>query len=174
MFDQNMLKNLMGKAYANALKSPDTSSQNGAVMCKRQPDGHLDIVANGYNHFYKGVPGEVDNREQKLKEIEHAERDCIYASAARGVQTKGSILICPWVACYDCARGIIGSEVSAVVYHKQRNDLTDARWLSNVNEALGWLQESGVYLFEFDGPVPGTKPILVSGKLWSPGSCTYV
>jgi len=174
MFNHKMLQNLMSKAYSHALDSPDPSSQNGAVLCRRQPNGQMDVVARGYNHFYPGVPGEVIDRDKKLQQIEHAERDCIYNAASRGVETKGSILICPWVACYDCARGIIGAEVAAVVYHKQRNDLTDERWLKNVNEALTWLDNAGVWLYEFDGVVPQTKPILVSGKLWSPGGCVYV
>jgi dCMP deaminase len=174
MFSHDMLQKLMAKAYANANASPDPSSQNGAVLVKRQPNGMLDVVANGYNHFYKGVPGEVEDRDQKLKEIEHAERDVLYGAAARGIETKGSIMVCPWAACYDCARAIIGTEVSALVYHRQRYLQTDKRWIDNVNEALHWLDAAGVWLYEFDGVVPQTKPILISGKLWSPGSCEYV
>jgi deoxycytidylate deaminase len=174
MFNHGMLEKLMAKAYSHALDSPDPSSQVGSVLCKRASNGQIDVVAKGYNHFYKGVPPEVEDREKKLQRICHAERDCIYYAASRGISTQGSILICSWIPCHGCARAIIGAEVGALVYHKQRKDLTDERWLSKLNEAMIWLQDAGVWLYEFDGPVPGTKPILVSGRLWSPGSCDYV
>ena len=174
MFDHDILEKLMAKAYHNALQSPDPSSQNGAVLVKRQPNGQLDIVANGYNHFYKGIPPEVEDRDKKLQGIEHAERDAIYNAASRGIETQGSILICPWAACYDCARAIMGSGCDALIYHKQRNALTHSPWVENVNEALTWIQNSGIYIFEFDGPCSNTKPILVSSKLWSPAELKYV
>ena len=174
MFNHTMLQRLMSKAYMHALESPDPSSQNGAVLCQRQPNGQLDVVAKGFNHFYEGIPLEVEDRTKKLQRIEHAERDCLYFAANRGVETQGSIMVCPWAACYDCARAIIGTGVSALIFHRQRYLLTDERWIDSVNEALHWLQDSGVWLYEFDGNCPQTKPILVSGKLWSPATCEYV
>ena len=174
MFDQNTLGDLMGKAYHMATQSPDKSSQNGAILVHRETDGEMSIVSKGYNHFYKGIPPELDDRDEKLRRIEHAERDCIYDAAYKGVEVKGSILVCPWQACSDCARAIIGSGVSAIIYHRQRYLLTDKRWIDQVNQSLGWLQAGGVHVFEYDGLVRGARPILVSGKLWSPGACEYV
>lgn len=174
MFDHQMLQRLMSKAYSHALDSPDPSSQNGAVLCKRQSNGQLDVVSKGFNHFYDGIEPEVANRDEKLRRIEHAERDAIYQAAKRGVEVEGSIMVCPWAACSDCARAIIGSGVSALIVHRQRYLLTDKRWIDQVNEALNWIQASGIFLFEYDGVCPQTKPILVSGRLWSPGSCSYV
>ncbi len=169
-----MLQNLMGKAYADATKSPDPSNQNGAVLVQREVNGDLTIVAQGHNHFYPGIPPDVEDRDNKMNRIEHAERDCCFNAAARGVCTQGTILICPWAACYECARAIIGCKIHAVVYHKQRYHHTPKRWIDNVNEALGWLADAGVWLYEFDGPVPGTKPVIVNGEPWSPASLSHV
>jgi len=174
MFDHNMLQNLMSKAYSHASQSPDLSSQNGAIIVKRQPNGQLDVVAKGYNHFYKGIPDDQDDRVAKLRRIEHAERDAIYYAANRGVELEGAIMVCPWAACCECARAIIGSGIKALIYHRQRYMLTDSRWIDQVNAALSWMGEAGVFLYELDGAITGTKPILVSGKLWSPGSTEYV
>jgi deoxycytidylate deaminase len=174
MFDKTMLVKLMAKAYNNAQRSPDKSSQNGAILVIRKTTGELDVVANGYNHFYKGIPGELQDRDQKLREIEHAERACIYDAAYGGEPTKGSIMVCPWAACTDCARAIIGSGVQCLVYHHERYLLTDKRWIDSVNESLVWMENAGIQLFALEGSIPHTKPILVSGKLWSPGGLCYV
>lgn len=174
MLDKEMLKKLMSKAYSASTLSPDPSSQNGAVLVQRQTNGQLDVIGCGFNHFYKGIPSELDDRDKKLQRIEHAERDCIYDAACGGNETLGSIMICPWAACHDCARAIIGSGVKALVYHHERYLLTDKRWIDSVNESLGWVEDAGIQLYALEGSIPHTKPILISGKLWSPGGLCYV
>lgn len=174
MLDEDMLRNLMSKAYDRALRSPDPSSQNGAVLVHRKINGELDTVSTGFNHFYQGIPGELDDRTRKLQQIEHAERDCLYYAALNGVSTEGSIMVCPWAACTDCARAIIGCGVSCLVYHHERYLLTDKRWIDGVNQSMGWMEAAGIQLYPLHGLIQRTRPILVSGKLWSPGSCTYV
>lgn len=174
MFNRTHLRDLLAKAYSLALKSPDPSSQNGSVIAVRKENGDMEIIGEGFNHPYDGVSWTPDDRDQKLKEIEHAERDSIFDCGRKGFATQGAIMICPWAACYDCARAIIGSGCQALVYHKQRYLITDKRWIDQVNEAIGWIEKAGIFIYEFDGPVTGTKPILVSSKLWSPASCGYV
>lgn len=169
MLNNNILRTFMARAYVNASGSPDLSSQNGAVLTK---DGV--VVADGYNHFYDGVPGELKDREQKLKQIEHAERDIIYQAATRGIKTEGSILICPWAACCDCARAIIGAHCHGLIYHRQRYLVTDERWIDQIDEALKWVKDAGIWVYELDGCVPQAPSILISGKKWSPASCSYV
>lgn len=173
MFNQTVLRRLMAKAYHQATQSPDPSSQNGAIIVKRQPNGLIDVVANGFNYFYKGIKSEVEDRSLKLARIEHAERDAIYNAAKNGVELRGAIMICPWAACYNCARAIIGSGISALVIHKQRYLETDRRWLDEINESLKWIQEADIWVYELDGGIPETKPILISGKLWGPSGLGY-
>ena len=174
MLHEKDLENLMSKAYAEAVKSPDPSSQNGAVLVKRHESGELTVVSSGNNHFYRGIEPEVSDRTKKLQRIEHSERDCIYNAANRGVSTRGTILVCPWVACYDCARAIIGAEISMVVHHRERYMLTSPLWIDAVSEAIGWLLAAGVWVLEYEGKVPRTNPILISGRKWHPGVLEYL
>lgn len=166
------MREWLGRAYTNALKSPDPSSQNGAILV-RKFNGLCQPLVEGYNHFYKGVPDGVENRESKLQRIEHAERDVIYKAANLGIPCHNAILVCPWAACYDCARAIIGSGISELITHRNRYVLTDKRWIDQVNYALNWIQSAGIELVEFEGPVPA-QPILISGRLWSPENLEYV
>lgn len=160
----------MARAYNNALLSPDPSSQNGAVLCQIERGGAVRVLSGGYNHFYPGIPPELHDRDVKLQRIEHAERDAIY----RALVTRGTIMFCPWAACHDCARAIIGSGLRALFYHRERYELTDERWIGQVKESLNWMRDSGVDVIEFSGTVPSVYPILVSGKLWDPSTCEYV
>lgn len=177
MFNQDLLAKMMARAYQEAAKSPDPSNQNGAILVSRKPDGDYEVLSAGHNHFYPGIEPEVEDRDKKLQRIEHAERDAIFAAAGAGKATKGSILICPWAACYDCARAIIGAGVCALVYHGDRHLLTPERWRPAVEEAQQWMANAGIWLFRIDGPIPvagGVATITVNGKPWNPRSCQFV
>lgn len=168
----NFIKHLID-AYDLARMSPDPSNQCGAVLLKRRKNGSLYQIAEGYNHFYDGIEPEVSDRNKKLQRIEHAERDCIYYATKYGRTTMGGILVCPWVACYDCARAIIGSRIDIVVYHHERYQLTPERWLDSINESLNWMRNSGILLLGVKGPI-NAEPILVNGQLWSPKDLKFM
>lgn len=170
MFDHNQLTKLMKVAYDCALESPDPSSQTGAVIVNT--DG--EVLVTGYNHFYTGIPPELEDRDEKLKRITHSERDAIFNAARKGIKLEGTVMIAPWMLCEGCARAVIGSGFSAIVFHMQRNKLTDKRWSQAVATSLGWVYKAGIKIFEFDGEVPGAKSILISGRLWSPARLEYV
>lgn len=172
MIEPIKLRTYMSRAYLKARQSPDPSSQNGAILITMREHTPC-VLVNGYNHFYDGIPPIVDDRDTKLENIEHAERDALFLAAKRGFRTQGSILICPWQACTECARAIIGCGVGAIVIHKERCDLTDPRWLPKVNKAMGWLRDSGVWIHELEGPI-SADPILISGRLWSPEHLEFV
>jgi len=159
-------------AYIMAAQSPDPSSQNGAIFL---PDGWFaKAEITGYNHIYPMIPPEYEDRALKLNRIEHAERDAIYYAAEQGTGTADGTLVCPWIACYDCARAIIGVGITKVVCHKQRMDLTDERWKAQIDEALGWLSSSGVDIDYHDGPISDAPTIRISGRKWSPSELRYV
>ncbi len=174
MFNNADLLPFMTDAYNEALHSPDPSSQNGAVVIKSLGLDLCHYISNGHNHFYNGIEPEVEDRDEKLRRIEHAERDAIYRAASYGDSTQGAILVCPWVACCDCARAIIGSGFTMVLHHWDRYLLTPPRWSGQVNQALGWMEAAGIRIQTLEGPIPSTEPILVSGRLWSPALCEYV
>ncbi len=173
MFTDTDLQLLMSEAYREALKSPDPSSQNGALVVWGNTPGLFQTMSRGYNHFYPGIEPEVEDRDEKLRRIEHAERDAIYQAAMAGNSTKGAILVCPWVACVDCARAIIGSGIGVVIHHRDRY-LLPSSWKDQIDKALGWLEAAGVEIHTVNGPVGFTEPILVSGRLWSPALCEFV
>ena len=149
-------------AYREAKKSPDQSNQNGAVL-----------VGGGYtflrdcNRFPYGFKGNVQDREEKLFYIQHAERAVILQAAARGLATKGLTLVCPWFACGDCAKAIIFAGIKRVVGHKRRMEMTPTRWKANVEKALEYLNDNGIELEFYDGEL-GCEPIIVNGELWQP------
>ncbi len=166
---------LLRVAYQAALNSPDPSSQNGAVLLGYDiwGCGH-EILTTGYNHFYDGIPEEVEDREKKLQRIEHAERDVIFKAARSGVITQGMVMVCPWAACYDCARAMIGAGISTLVTHLPRYRLTHDPWKTQVDEALDWLICSGMEVDMVNEPIPDTKPIRIGGRLWSPETLEFV
>lgn len=174
MFNNADLLPFMAEAYDKALQSPDPSSQNGAVIIKHLGWDLFHKVSSGYNHFYNGIEPEVEDRDEKLRRIEHAERDAIYRAASYGESTQNAVLVCPWVACVDCARAIIGSGIGVVVHHWDRHVVSPSRWVDQINQALGWMEAAGIRIQTLEGPIPSTEPILVSGRLWCPERCEYV
>ena len=151
-------------AYREALKSPDPSNQNGAVLVNHV--GHF-VIFGDCNRFPYGFDGDTQNREEKYFYIQHAERAVILRAASGGVKTQGLTLVCPWFACGDCAKAIIFAGIKRVVGHKQRMELTPERWKDNVKKANQYLEDCGVELEFYDGKLD-CEPIIVNGELWQP------
>src|SRR5687768_3524816 len=120
---------MLQAAYFHASKySTDPNTQNAAVLIDDMPSGFDDsgryilskkIVASGANHFPDGVKELPERWERPIKYsyVEHAERNCIYSAAKRGIKTDGLVMYCPWFACADCARAIIQAGIAEVVGH---------------------------------------------------------
>jgi dCMP deaminase len=160
------------QAYQVAGLSCDPSTQNGAVLIPHPLTKQAPV--SGWNHFYTGIPEEYEDREIKYKGIEHAERDAIYHAARRGVQCGGATLYCPWVACRDCARAILGSGISKMVFHADRLEIVNQNWEDSIDDAFVWLRNSGIELHAHHGSVPGALPILVSGRRWDPSTLEFI
>jgi dCMP deaminase len=164
------------QAYRFALNSLDPSTQNGAVVIPNGCGRHdpLYDFASGWNQFYDGVPEEYENKTIKYQGIEHAERDAIFKAARFGVICQGATLYCPWVACRECARAILGIGITRVVFHADRLDIINTNWENSIDDAFVWLNNRGIELHAHRGPVPNVQPILVSGRSWSPSELAYV
>jgi len=119
------------------------------------------------NRFPYGFRGNVQDREKKYFYIQHAERAVILKAAERGLATKDLTLVCPWFACGDCAKAIIFAGIKRVVGHRQRMELMPTRWKDNIEKANEYLEDCGVELDFYDGPL-GCRPIIVNGELWQP------
>lgn len=162
------IRNLLWLAYRIAkLHSTDRSTHNGAILIDE--DGDLRSLARGHNSHLPGWGDKKKHHDRPLKYslTEHAERAVIYDAARKGVCTKGLTMIANWVACPDCARGIILSGIRRVICHKQCMDRTPPRWREMVDLGLEMCEMNGVEVVQWDGLVEGIFN-LNNGENWQP------
>jgi len=149
------------------LHSTDHSTHNGAILIDE--DGDLRTLASGYNSHLSGWGNKDEHHERPLKYslTEHAERAVIYRAASKGVCTKGLTMVANWVACPDCARGIVLAGIRRVVCHKQCMDRTPPRWKEMIDLGLEMCEKNGVEVVQWDGLVEGIFN-LNNGETWQP------
>lgn len=154
-------------AYAISTKSPDPSTQNGAIIV----DESDRIIGEGYNVFPEGVVESDERWERplKYKYIEHAERSAIYDAAKRGNSTDGLTMYCPWSACSDCARAIIRSGIKTLVGHSgiRAKVRSNDKWLQEIAIADQMFQESGVEVILVDAFL-NAEQVRFESNLWTP------
>lgn len=158
---------LLREAYAIARKSRDQSVQNGALLV-RPKDGQ--VICGAANNFPKGVEETEARLQRPLKYafVEHAERATIFKAARHGAGVDGTIMVCPWFACPDCARAICLSGVKHVIGHKQMMDKTPDRWREPIVYAFEIFAEYGVTYELYDGPLHLPFSLKFDGDLWIP------
>lgn len=157
------------KAYEFAAEhSTDPSTQNGAILLntilKGEPHPvpseyvqtqilHYVEIGVGANHFPRGVEEKSERWERPAKYswVEHAERNAIFNAARRGNSTDGSIMICPWFACADCARAIIQAGVKEVIGHDSSLHKTQPGWEKSIEIADQMFREAGVKFSRIEG-----------------------
>lgn len=154
-------------AYREATKSPDPSTQNGAVI-PVDFEGK-EYVIKAHNTFPEGVEVTPERLERPLKYeyIEHAERSAVYVAAREGLRLERSTMYVPWAACSNCARAIIRSGISRVVTHQRMLDETPKRWKESIKEAMTMLKEAGVRVVMIPGELNGPV-IRFNGEEWKP------
>jgi dCMP deaminase len=139
-------------SYA-ALRSPDPSTQNAAVLYDE-----FGVCSSTYavNEFPRGVH-ETNHlgtsrweRPGKYMWVEHAERNSIYKAARLGISTAGATMVCPWAACADCARGIIQAGFGRLVTMQYE---ISGRWDESIDAGFTMLAEAGVKVEFIDGPL---------------------
>ena len=154
-------------AYIEAIKSPDPSNQNGAILVANNV-----IVAKDYNSFPEKLQVTEEmiiNRQKKYLYIEHAERNVIYQAIRKDIYISDCILYCPWLACVDCSRAIILSGIKKTVGHQARMCTTPIRWKESIANGLKMMANCDVQLEFYDKPIPDCPSIIVNGELWNPG-----
>lgn len=162
---------LLYEAYHTATYSNDRSTQNGCLLVD---DG--EIIARVCNDIPRGVKvteERLTKRPDKYWYSEHAERAAIYYAAKYGIRTAGTIMVCCWAPCPDCARAIVLGGLSELVTHKQALDRSHDQWKENTKVGINILKEAGVEVTIIDGKVTGVngrQPIkLLHGReLWEP------
>jgi len=166
-------RDFLRRAYIYARDhSIDPSTQCGAILVPASNGTNL--VTFGTNRFPKGVKCTSEllaDREKKYFRIEHAERDAIFKAAMQGFPTLDATLYCPWYACSECAKAIIGAGIRRVVGHTTVMEMTPERWMVTIREADKMLDEAGVKRDYLEGDLFDGDPayrVLFNGELWIP------
>jgi len=163
-------RRLLRLAITAATTSPDPSTQNAALLVRRKTiAGEIHqwpIAGPEVNAFPRGVNELVERWERPMKYrfVEHAERAAIYRAVRDGDYAAGSTMVCPWAACADCARAIIGAGVvELITLHREIHE----RWDLSIGSGDAMLAEAGVTVTFVDGPLEECPKILRNGRLVS-------
>lgn len=139
-------KDAMRLAYDLAAMSPDPSTQNGAVLISR----HGYCIGLGYNRFPDGVTYNQERWEKPAKYhlVWHAEESAIYNAIQEGFDTDRSTLVCPWAACSECAKTIVGLGVKRLV--RLNNSAPSSTWDDSIKYGDLIMKECGVEIVDVD------------------------
>jgi len=151
----------MGMLPAIAVKSKDVDFKVGAIIVG--PDH--EIRSTGYKSFVRGLDDSVAVRfesPEKYTWVEHAERNAIYNAARMGTALKGCTIYIGANPCLDCAKGIISSGISEVVFssdgaytrrerYKSRGKKHEDVYVQDIQNVLTMMRECGVIYRSFSG-----------------------
>ena len=137
----------MGVALLAAKRSKDPNTQVGACIV----DSNNIILSTGYNGFPYGCsddlyPWERTGKDTKYSHVVHAELNAILN--ARGKNLKGARLYVDLFPCNECAKAIIQSGISEIVYLYNKYADTPATIASR-----RMLTSAGVKLTQFEASV---------------------
>jgi dCMP deaminase len=140
-------------AYLVSMKSKDPSTRVGAVIVG--PD--KEIRATGYNGLSRGVtdlPNRYSNKNYKFMASNHAEENAILNCARIGMATLNCSLYSNWFPCSYCAKAIIQSGITEIIYHKDfPGHNKSERWGESMAIAEEILLEAGVVIKPFSGKI---------------------
>jgi deoxycytidylate deaminase len=159
-------KDLLRQAYRLASNSPDPSTQNGAFLLNEQGRSMF-RTTGAWNDLPAGVAVSENRWERPAKYhfVEHAERATILRAARQGIPTKGATMVCPWTACADCARAIIGAGITHLITHQADEN---ARWGESIQAGMAMLEEAGVEVTHVLGKLGLCAPVRRDGVTVSP------
>lgn len=156
---------LLRNAYLFATTSDDDNTKLAAVLYDGN-DWTIPLTQGANVCVANTCDGAERQRrlqfENKRFFIEHAERNAILKCAKLGIRTQGSIMVCPWFACNDCAKAIVQAGIVEVIGHRQYYDF----WRDKTPSLAKVLEIDqsilrGVQIMRENG----VKMILYSGKI---------
>lgn len=166
------IKYYMKKALELAKNSPDPSTQNGAVILQDLGKDSYEVLGLGWNDFRPGVKKRVEDREEKLNHIEHAERNAIwdFFRTVRDWEMDLSsigplILVCPWAACGACANALQGANIKTVIRFNEQENNKRSSWYKSIQAGDNIFNEAGIEIIEIENDGSYDVEILRSGKL---------
>jgi dCMP deaminase len=132
-----------GVARAVAELSKDPSTKVGAVIL----DDERRIRAVGFNGFPRGVSDDVrlNDRDQKLPLMVHAEANAIANAAAVGTPLKGCSMVTTKYPCHECAKLIISAGIKLVV-----TPVYGGKWSDSSAIAESLFREAGITVFNYE------------------------
>lgn len=162
-------KHWMRVAHEEAMKSPDQSTQVGAVVL----DIYGNFLGSGQNRFTDGM---IENGPKTLEEllirptkytfVSHGERNSLYDAVQRGSGADIHTLVCPWSACAECAKTIVQIGVRRLVRAPFSGD---AGWVvpafaESVVAGDEMLRAGGVEILEIGDELGGVGPVRLNGE----------
>jgi dCMP deaminase len=123
--------------------SKDKSTKVAAVIV----DDKQRLVSWGFNGFPRGVNDDIEARHERPAKYlwtEHAERNSIYAAAARGIALEGLTMCTNFFPCADCSRSVIQVGLKEIVCERPKNTERDQRWAESFKVSRQMLKEAGV------------------------------
>ena len=179
-------RNYLREAYKYGSKnSHDPIHQLGALIVsdnnKFNPDNILVFGANRFPKKVKKTEERLNEKNDKLRYIEHAERDAIFTAVFDlELKLKDTIMYCPWITCSNCARTIERSGIKEVIGHtgpdKFYNEINKDKiatgerkniWLEDIEAGINILKESGINIRFYDGPIGDVK-LIFARYLYAP------
>jgi len=114
----------MDFSYLIAGRSVDPRHQVGAVVVT---DDNTQVLAVGYNGNYKGGPNEVESLSPGESGMIHAEINALLKMDYNNPKRK--IMYVTLSPCRMCAKAIVNSGISAVVYLEEYRDTSSLKIL---------------------------------------------
>ena len=121
--------------------SKDPSTKVGCVVVGEDRE----IRSTGFNGFPRGIEDDsarLDDRDQKIPMICHAEENAIMHAARIGVSLKGCVAYVTWPPCTRCSRSLIQAGVVEVVYPADV-EIPD-RWKEDFELSASMMEEAGI------------------------------
>lgn len=136
----------LGLAQYISTASKDKSTKVGCVIV----DSKKRVVSVGYNGFPYNIEDDtslLDNREEKLKRIIHAEPNAIIF--AKQDLTGCQLFTYPFAPCSNCCSLILQSGITRIVAPKASDSLK-ARWGDSLKVSESMIKEAGIEFIEYD------------------------
>lgn len=161
-------KYFMTLSFVVSLKSKDPSTKVGAVIVG---PGH-EVFSTGYNGFPRNVidtDARYADRDYKYDVANHAEENAILNAGRVGVRVQGCTMYVLWKPCIHCARLIVQSGISEVVYYKEfpGTDAAEKHWADSMKKANELFEEASVKVRAYSGALLEMKG-LHSQSEWRP------
>ena len=151
-------KHFLDLSLKHAQMSKDPNTKVGSVIVG--PDREL--ISAGFNGFPRGIEDtseRLNEREQKLKLIVHAEMNAVLAAARHGIKLKGCTLYLTaskvktglvWGGppCTRCTVEIIQAGITEIVSYPFKN--VPSKWLDDIEFSRSLLKEAGVNYREIE------------------------